>query len=142
MPHTITDKCSGCGACARICPAEAIEGQKKKPHAIAGSLCIDCGACGRICPEGAVADASGTACKPAKRSQWPKPRFDLAACLACVSCLSTCPTGSIGLAGPVTPGAPHLYPRLETPKSCIGCAFCAADCPVDAITMAVEPPPG
>jgi formate hydrogenlyase subunit 6/NADH:ubiquinone oxidoreductase subunit I len=143
MPYTITEKCSGCGACARICPAEAIEGEKKMRHVIAGRLCIGCGACGRICPEGAVTDGSGAVCHPLKKSLWLKPRFDLAACLACVSCVETCPAGSIGLAGAAAAaGAPHNYPRLENPKRCIGCGFCATDCPVDAITMAAEAPPG
>jgi len=139
MPYTITEKCSGCGACGRICPAVAISGGKKTVHRIDAGLCIECGACGRLCPEEAIADGSGGVCRPLKKSQWPKPRFDLRACLACVSCVETCPTGSIGLAGAVLPGSPHNYPRLENSKTCIGCGFCATDCPVDAIVMSSEP---
>ncbi len=59
MSYTITEKCNGCGACARICPAVAISGEKKKPHTIDANLCIECGACGRICPQSAVLDAEG-----------------------------------------------------------------------------------
>jgi len=44
------DRCTGCGACARACPANAIRGEKKKPHAIDQDLCIQCGACLNACP--------------------------------------------------------------------------------------------
>ncbi|UCC97587.1 MAG: NADH-quinone oxidoreductase subunit NuoF [Phycisphaerales bacterium] len=48
--HIDRDRCSGCGACARVCPVEAISGQKKKPHAIDQETCIRCGMCLSTCP--------------------------------------------------------------------------------------------
>ena len=40
----IEDKCIGCTACSRVCPANAISGHVKKPHIIDSGLCIKCGA--------------------------------------------------------------------------------------------------
>ena len=41
--------CTGCGACLRACPAGAVSGEKKKPHAIDPEICIRCGACFDVC---------------------------------------------------------------------------------------------
>lgn len=48
------DLCTGCGACAKACPAEAIKGKKKKPHRVDTSVCIRCGACFDTCKFNAV----------------------------------------------------------------------------------------
>ncbi len=45
----IESVCTGCGACRRACPAGAITGEKKKPHALSTELCIKCGACFDVC---------------------------------------------------------------------------------------------
>jgi NADH:ubiquinone oxidoreductase subunit F (NADH-binding)/NAD-dependent dihydropyrimidine dehydrogenase PreA subunit/(2Fe-2S) ferredoxin len=45
----IEEKCKGCGACLRACPAGAITGEKKKPHVINEDVCIKCGACFDVC---------------------------------------------------------------------------------------------
>ena len=46
--------CTGCRACTRVCPAEAISGEKKEPHTIDEAKCISCGACFDRCKFGAV----------------------------------------------------------------------------------------
>ncbi len=48
------DKCKGCTACARVCPAVAISGQVKKPHSIDPNKCIKCGTCVTKCKFGAI----------------------------------------------------------------------------------------
>ena len=50
----IPDACVGCGACLRVCPVDAIAGEKKKPHVIAEAVCIKCGACYDVCKFDAV----------------------------------------------------------------------------------------
>ncbi|MHC1576450.1 MAG: NADH-ubiquinone oxidoreductase-F iron-sulfur binding region domain-containing protein [Methanosarcinaceae archaeon] len=48
------DKCNGCMLCARECPQNAIDGEKKKPHKINTDLCIKCGICKDVCNRDAV----------------------------------------------------------------------------------------
>jgi len=47
-------KCKGCTACAKKCPAGAISGSLKNPHAIDAAKCVKCGACAATCRFGAV----------------------------------------------------------------------------------------
>lgn len=55
MTYSIeADKCRGCTACARKCPAGAIEGKVKEVHTINTDKCIKCGVCMETCKFGAV----------------------------------------------------------------------------------------
>ena len=46
--------CMGCTACARVCPAAAITGERKKPHVLDPAKCIQCGECFEVCRFSAV----------------------------------------------------------------------------------------
>jgi NADH:ubiquinone oxidoreductase subunit F (NADH-binding)/(2Fe-2S) ferredoxin len=43
------DLCTGCTACTKACPVNAIEGEKRQPHVILEDKCIRCGACYAKC---------------------------------------------------------------------------------------------
>ena len=54
LQYKITDKCRGCTACARVCPAGAITGEIKQQHTIDPKKCLKCGACMEKCRFGAI----------------------------------------------------------------------------------------
>jgi NADH-quinone oxidoreductase subunit F len=49
LTYTINEKCNGCTACGRVCPAKAITGEKKQAHVIDHNQCIRCDECFRTC---------------------------------------------------------------------------------------------
>ncbi|GAB7025428.1 NADH-ubiquinone oxidoreductase-F iron-sulfur binding region domain-containing protein [Geotalea toluenoxydans] len=59
--HIQPDKCKACGTCFKQCPAEAIEGGKKRIHIVDQDKCTKCGTCLDVCPKqfGAVRKISG-----------------------------------------------------------------------------------
>ena len=48
------EKCTGCGKCSKICPSDAIFGEKKEAHKIDPEKCIRCGACIASCKFDAI----------------------------------------------------------------------------------------
>ena len=50
----LQEKCSGCMLCLKICPVNAISGERKKPHIIDQQKCSKCGSCFDICRFSAI----------------------------------------------------------------------------------------
>ena len=50
----LADRCQGCGACLRVCPAGCITGETKEPHEIDSKECIKCGSCFAACKFNAI----------------------------------------------------------------------------------------
>jgi NADH:ubiquinone oxidoreductase subunit F (NADH-binding)/(2Fe-2S) ferredoxin len=48
------ENCVGCTACARICPVNAISGERKEAHVIDSAICIKCGSCMEKCKFDAI----------------------------------------------------------------------------------------
>ncbi|MBD3218341.1 MAG: 4Fe-4S dicluster domain-containing protein, partial [candidate division Zixibacteria bacterium] len=50
----INDKCTGCTACIKPCPVDAITGEKDKLHILDQEKCTQCGACYAVCQFDAI----------------------------------------------------------------------------------------
>ena len=48
------DKCNGCTLCVKVCPQDAVTGEKKKPHVINEARCVKCGMCYEVCKQDAI----------------------------------------------------------------------------------------
>jgi ferredoxin len=55
LKYTIDpETCTGCLACVRECPVDAIRGEASEPQELDQELCIKCGMCHAMCKFDAV----------------------------------------------------------------------------------------
>ncbi len=52
--YEITSECTGCTLCARVCPPNCVQGERKGQHLIDTTACIRCGSCYDVCNFNAV----------------------------------------------------------------------------------------
>lgn len=54
ISYEINEQCTGCRRCLRLCPQNAISGEKKELHFIDQNLCNRCGICKSVCNFNAI----------------------------------------------------------------------------------------
>lgn len=132
MPHTITETCIGCTACVKVCPVEAITGERKQLHVIHPEICIDCGACTFVCPVECIENPLGELPpRVRKRVDWPKPVIYEELCTGCNFCVDVCPFDCLELDNREFAG----IALLTRPDQCVGCAMCQEVCAKNAIVV-------
>jgi len=57
-PRVIQRKCTRCGLCLTVCPANVFEMHNKKIAVVKAKHCIQCGHCGSMCPSNAIVVSS------------------------------------------------------------------------------------
>lgn len=126
------DKCTGCAACAKVCPRSLIEivPVSKKVHIMCTSMdkgplakkncgnntaCIGCGLCLKSCPVNAIKIENYLA------------KIDYTLCVNCGLCAKKCPTKAID------DNKENRGKAFIIEENCIGCTICAKKCPVQCI---------
>jgi Fe-S-cluster-containing hydrogenase component 2 len=67
MIQVISDRCTGCGTCAEMCPADAITMEGEFPQ-LDRSLCTECEVCVSVCPQSALVVSDSQKRVPANSS--------------------------------------------------------------------------
>ena len=122
---TCADTCVFCGLCAKVCPADALEVDRKaKSWKVDTDACVKCGACIDKCPKKSL--SFGGAAAPAAPAKKTIAAVDEEKCIHCVACENECAAEAI---------------KVDTDKweldeeKCIGCEACVGICPTEAISM-------
>jgi formate hydrogenlyase subunit 6/NADH:ubiquinone oxidoreductase subunit I len=132
VSFVINEDCTGCTACVKRCPVDAIKGRRKGQHDIDPDLCIDCGACAPVCSDNAIFDNNGTRIMFKKKKAWPFAFVDEINCVGCEKCVDECPFDSLKIVGHPVDASFHGI-CINDEKKCTGCRICEWACPYDAI---------
>jgi len=134
--HFITDKCTACTICERVCPTNAIT--PGEIFYIDPDLCINCSVCGVYCPFDAIDDSNGVVVQRIKVKQIPKALVHEELCTGCEFCVDVCPFEALVM----KPLSEDGHPQPQTnqiafviEKNCVSCKLCEQVCIKDAIEV-------
>jgi ferredoxin len=135
--HFITDKCTACTICERVCPTNAITGGEI--FFIDPELCINCSVCGVYCPFDAIDDSNDITVQRIKAKQIPKAVVHEELCTGCEFCVDVCPFEALEMK-PLADASVHSLPQtsqvaMVIDKNCVSCKLCEQVCIKDAIEV-------
>ena len=137
--HFITDKCTACTICERVCPTNAIT--SGEIFYIDPDLCINCSVCGVYCPFDAIDDNRDVTVARIKIKQIPKAVVHEELCTGCEFCVDVCPFEALEMRAvdPADVGKAHLPQTAQIAyvieKNCVSCKLCEQVCIKDAIEV-------
>jgi ferredoxin len=137
--HVITDKCTACTICERVCPTNAIT--SGEIFYIDPELCINCSVCGVYCPFDAIDDSRDVTVARIKAKQIPKAVVHEEMCTGCEFCVDVCPFEALEMrpVDPADAGKLHLPQTAKIAyvieKNCVSCKLCEQVCIKDAIEV-------
>jgi len=134
--HFITDRCTSCSICERVCPTNAISSGER--YFIDPDLCINCSVCGVYCPFDAIDDNQEVVVQKIKPKQVPKALVHDELCTGCEFCVDVCPFEALEM----KPLFESDYSLPQTSqiayvidKNCVSCKLCEQVCIKDAIEV-------
>jgi ferredoxin len=136
--HFITDACTACSICERVCPTNAISSGDER-YFIEPNLCINCSVCGVYCPFDAIDDNVEIVVPKIKPKQVPKALVHDELCTGCEFCVDVCPFEALVMK-PLEDNSLYSLPQtsqiaLVIDKNCVSCKLCEQVCIKDAIEV-------
>lgn len=128
--HFITEKCTSCTICERVCPTNAITGGER--FFIDPDLCINCSVCGIYCPFDAIDNNQDQLVTHIKPKQVPKALVHEELCTGCEFCVDVCPFEALSMQM-CDDGFNRIAVVYE--KNCTSCKLCEQVCIKDAIEI-------
>ena len=132
--------CIYCGICAKNCPVDAIEVDRKgKTWKVDYEKCVGCGLCIDKCPKkiltlGGIVELTEEITAPAKAAPAPAEPEGIVCneenCIYCGICAKNCPVDAL------TVDRKAKTWTIDRDK-CVGCGLCEDKCPKDALSIAV-----
>ncbi len=128
--HFITEACTACSICERVCPTNAIT--SGEIYYIDPELCINCSVCGIYCPFHAIDDNRQVTVDYIKPKQVPKAVVHEELCTGCEFCVDVCPFEALKMEL-CDDGFNRIAVVID--KNCTSCKLCEQVCIKDAIEV-------